>query len=291
MVMCLIDLLKARYPKIAVISRGYKRKSRGVLVVSDGKGNILGSDHGGDEPVLIARKYSQYPVLVAEKRRQAIEAALVKFSPDLIILDDAFQHRSVYRDIDIVLLNVNQKLRQEHLLPLGNLREPVKQLKRADIYILTGLNAWEDRAIEPVVDDVQPLLKSTTHCVGYVNVDMILDKNLSCLKGKSAIAFCGIAHPDSFRTLLKSLEIKLKGFFLYADHYHYVAHDFHQLKSLYLQLQPNYLITTEKDLVRWISAGYLLPNLIALSIKTVLMEESDLRQKIQTILDMKTKID
>jgi tetraacyldisaccharide 4'-kinase len=291
MVLCLLDLLTDLYATIVVVSRGYKRKSRGVLVVSDGKGNIVKSDQGGDEPVLIACKHLQSPVLVAEKRRKAIKEALIKFSPDLIILDDAFQHRSVYRDCDIVLLSVNQKLRDDKLLPLGHLREPVKNLKRADIYIVTGLDAWEDKTSEMAVNDLQPLFKSSTQCVGYVRGDMILQTNLSVLSGKSAIAFCAIANPNSFHTLLEALRIEVVAFHSFTDHHRYRKEDFLRLISSCRQLQTDYLITTEKDLVKWNSAGKRLPNLIALSVKTVLLEEEAIRQKIQTILDMKTKID
>ena len=223
------------------------------------------------------------------KRSRGIEKALNRFSPDLIILDDAFQHRSVYRNCDILLLSVNQKLSKDHLLPLGNLREPLKNLKRADIYIITGLNDWEDRAGEVVVNNLQILFKSYTRCVGYVMADLILKKDLSMLHGKSAVAFCGIANPNSFHTLLKSLHINVIEFYVYPDHHRYRSEDFQRLQSSCMQTKCDYIITTEKDLVKWKTADQVPSNLLALSVKTEFADEELIRQKIQTILDKKTK--
>jgi tetraacyldisaccharide 4'-kinase len=290
-VMSLIALLEESYPVIAVVSRGYKRKSTGVLIVSDGMGKILDSEQGGDEPVLIARKFPYCPVLVAEKRSRGVEEALKCFTPDLIILDDAYQHRSVYRDCDIVLVHSKQKLKNDHLLPMGNLREPLKNLKRADLFIMTGLNEWENKIDEPAVKELKPLFRSITRCTGYVKTDMILQKELSNLYGKTAIAFCGIANPDNFRILLTSLGVDLIEFYTYPDHYNYRREDFVQLKSSCRQIPCDYLITTEKDLVKWMAPDEAPANLIALSIETILVENETILQKIKTNLDMKTKID
>jgi tetraacyldisaccharide 4'-kinase len=291
MVLALIELLQHFYPRIAVVSRGYKRDSTGVQIVSDGKGWIAGCKQGGDEPVLIARKQPAFPVVVAEKRSAGIEQALRQFAPDLIILDDAFQHRSVYRQCDIVLVNAGQDLRKDFLLPVGYLREPLKNIKRADLIIWTGYEFQKEQAFTIPLIDTPPSYKSYTHCVGYVQADFIMHKDASSLKDKRVIAFCGIANPDSFKALVSSLQMHIVAFYPYKDHYRYRKADFQRLAAVCKQENGDYLITTEKDLVKWIDAGNVPANAIALTIKSTFEHEDVIRRKIQTILDMRMKND
>lgn len=287
MVICLLQLLKNDYKKIVVVSRGYKRNTTGVQIVSDGKGNIVSSMTGGDEPVLLARKYPQYPVLVAERRRKGIEIACARFLPHLIILDDAFQHRSVHRDCDIVLLNINQDINKDNLLPLGNLREAITNLQRAHIKIVTGFNLWE----QPAVKDDNVVFKSITRCTGYIKSGNQLVRNLEILRDKSAIAFCGIANPDSFHNLLKSLHVNIREFLAFKDHYRYTREEFERLTILARKAGCEFVITTEKDLVKWRDMFRIPENLIALAIEMELEQEENIRQIIKTHLDLKRIID
>ena len=105
MTMFLMEKLSERFKSITIISRGYGRSSSGPIIVSDGTGHIKSAEIGGDEPVMMAHKFPVLPVIVAERRAAGIKLALEQFNPDLILLDDAFQHRSVYRDVDILLID------------------------------------------------------------------------------------------------------------------------------------------------------------------------------------------
>src|SRR5580700_10210670 len=128
-VIALGELLKARDIRFDVLSRGYGRKTRGVLVVeSDGKASDF-----GDEPLLIARRLG-VPVIVGESRYEAGRVAERKFQPQLHILDDGFQHRSLFRDFDLVLMT--ERDFDDRLLPSGRLREPISSLQRADAIVL-----------------------------------------------------------------------------------------------------------------------------------------------------------
>ena len=133
--MLLIPMLSERYKRIAVISRGYGRKSKGLRIVSDGKGRVIQAEDGGDEPVMIARKYPNQVVIVSEKRAPAIREAIDTYGAELIVLDDAFQHRWVYRNCDIVLIGDARLMLNEAFLPAGNLRENPFDLKRAQIIV------------------------------------------------------------------------------------------------------------------------------------------------------------
>jgi tetraacyldisaccharide 4'-kinase len=128
-VIALGELLKARGIGFDVLSRGYRRKTRGVLVVeSDGS-----SADFGDEPLLIAR-WLGVPVIVGESRYEAGRVAERKFQSQLHILDDGFQHRSLVRDFDIVLMTAPDF--EDKMLPTGRLREPLSSLARADAVVL-----------------------------------------------------------------------------------------------------------------------------------------------------------
>jgi len=137
-VLFLANTLKTGGLNVAVLSRGYKRKSTGTHVVSDG--NTLKSDlnNSGDEPFMLANKLQDIPVVVDENRYRGGQFICNEYNPDVIIMDDAFQHRRVFRDVDIVLINSNH--RRPKLLPYGLLREPLRNIKRADAVIFTKAN-------------------------------------------------------------------------------------------------------------------------------------------------------
>ena len=137
-VLFLANTLKAGGLNVAVLSRGYKRKSTGTHVVSDG--NAVQSDlkNSGDEPFMLANKLQDIPVVVDENRYRGGQFICNEYKPDVILMDDAFQHRRVFRDVDIVLINSNH--RRPKLLPYGLLREPLRNIKRADAVIFTKAN-------------------------------------------------------------------------------------------------------------------------------------------------------
>src|SRR5580698_1471555 len=172
-VLLLGDLLKARGIKFDVLSRGYGRKSKGVLLV-DPAG--LPREFG-DEPLLLARKL-QVPVIVGEDRYKAGSFAESKFGPQLHLLDDGFQHRALARDFDIVLVTPQDA--KDQLLPSGRLREPLSSLGRADAVVLTSGASQE---AFPVKDKLVWRVRRG-----------ISPKNVS----SRPIVFCGIARPQNF---------------------------------------------------------------------------------------------
>ena len=144
-VIALGELLKARGIRFDVLSRGYGRKTRGVLVVEP-DGNAADF---GDEPLLIARRLG-VPVIVGESRYEAGRVAERKFQPQLHILDDGFQHRSLARDFDIVLMT--ERDFDDRLLPSGRLREPLSSLARADAVVLPAGLAVDHPALRQKAD-------------------------------------------------------------------------------------------------------------------------------------------
>lgn len=223
-VIALGELLKARGIPFDVLSRGYRRKTRGVLVV-DPEGSAADF---GDEPLLIARRLGA-PVIVAERRYEAGRVAEQKFQPQLHILDDGFQHRSLARDFDIVLLTADDF--HDRLLPSGRLREPLSSLERADAVVLpSGLSA-EHPALpqKPIWRVERELLLPTLPA--------------------SPIAFCGIARPEQFFAQVRAAGITPAAQLSFGDHHAYDRSDVQRLLATCNRLKAGSFLTTEKDAV------------------------------------------
>ena len=211
-----------------VLSRGYRRHTRGVLRV-DAAGP---AELYGDEPLLLARTL-EAPVFVGEDRYLAGLAAEAWARQNgvptrLHILDDGFQHRQLHRDFDIVLLSAADL--RGTLLPFGRLREPLSALGRAD-----AVAAPEDLA---------PLLSAPN--VWQVRRRLVLDRPAP----SRALAFCGLAKPRQFWESLAEIGITPAATYAFGDHHHYAARDIELLKRLARQHDANGFVTTEKDLVK-----------------------------------------
>ena len=125
---------------VAILSRGYGRKTAGTQLVTDGEKSVDDWRNFGDEATLMAQKLKSVPIVVDENRYRGGLFLIDKFKPDIIILDDGFQHRSLERNCDIVLLNSQDQPADHKMIPYGNLREPCRHLTRADALILTKTN-------------------------------------------------------------------------------------------------------------------------------------------------------
>ena len=129
LVIYLAQLLLKNGNKPGIISRGYGRKSQGIQIVHDGKELLIDAKTSGDEPYLMARVLKKVPVIVCADRSHGIRQLLDYYSVNMIIMDDSFQHRKVNRDLDIVTVSSNDKKIDYRLLPWGNLREQLKNIK------------------------------------------------------------------------------------------------------------------------------------------------------------------
>lgn len=225
--------------KVAIVSRGYGRKSKGLQLVSDGKAVKPDPFIHGDEPSLMAKRLPETVIAVSEKRYLAMEYVIKNFAADVIILDDGFQHRSVRRDLDIVLLKEWDEMASRFVIPAGLLREFRLNLARADIVINTspGSNNNADYQANFFIENVY-------------NYDFKMTGKLSDYRGKRAIAFSGIAKPDIFFNALISAEIKLLKKYAFRDHYYFTQNDFDNMLSECSNNDIQYLFCTEKDLVK-----------------------------------------
>jgi len=253
---CVIGLAKMLQKnglKPAVISRGYGGKStKPVNIVSDGRTIFLNADTAGDEPLLIAQSLSGIPVITGAKRNLTGQAAIDRFGANVLICDDAFQHRQIFRDVNIVLLDSEKPLGNGYLLPRGELRESPDGLHRASCFILTRVDETH-----PVNQNIARIARASNipvfHAVHQFKEMIKPDKSTGPqgeLRGKKVCAFCGIAKPDSFKKLLSEVEMNVLSFDPYPDHYRFSSYDLQELKNKFLNLHADYLVTTEKDAMR-----------------------------------------
>ena len=145
MTIYLANLIQDFGNKAVVISRGYKgRAEKAGGIVSDGKVLLMGPETAGDEPYMMAVKLKNVPVIVGKNRFEAGMLAVRTFKPEVLVLDDAFQHLKLERDLDLVLLDCQRPFGNGHMLPRGIMREPVSALSRADALILTRSDVVPD---------------------------------------------------------------------------------------------------------------------------------------------------
>ena len=228
-VIALGELLKARGIQFDVLSRGYRRKTRGVLVVeTDGAAVDF-----GDEPLLIARRLG-VPVVVGESRYAAGRVAEQNFQTQLHILDDGFQHRSLARDFDIVLMTEYDF--NDRLLPSGRLREPQSSLARADAIALPADSAADHIATEHLV------LRQKS--IWGIRRKLVLPEAPS-----APVVFCGIARPEQFFAQVRAAGIVPAAEVEFRDHHAYDRNDIKRLLALRGKLGAEGFLTTEKDAV------------------------------------------
>jgi tetraacyldisaccharide 4'-kinase len=255
-VMLLGELLKARGIKFDVLSRGYGRQSRGVLLV-DPAGL---PPEFGDEPLLLARKL-QVPVIVGEDRGEAGKFAEAEFGPQLHLLDDGFQHRALARDFDIVLVTPQDAT--DRMLPLGRLREPLGSLSRTDAVVLASGASAESFPL------AGKMVWRVRRGIAPENVP------------PRPIVFCGIARPQSFVLQLRAANIEPIAEAFYRDHHAYREKDVRELLDLKQRSQAGGFVTTEKDAV---NLGPYLAALEPLSVVPVRMELADAANAVDAVL-------
>jgi tetraacyldisaccharide 4'-kinase len=238
--------------RVAVVSRGYGRKGKNTVVVSDGNTVLSDPDITGDEPLLLARHLKGIPVLVGTDRVAASREAVRLFGSTLIVLDDGFQHRRLKRDLDVVTLRRGDPFGNGLLLPAGPLRESLKGLRRADVIVLTGIEGSPESADRRWICDLKPgKVVEANYRPGSWN-RFSEDKSfpLETFGGKTVFAFSGIGNPESFEKSLQATGVNTAGHRVFRDHHRYTAGEWRQIGESAEALGAVAVVTTEKDAVR-----------------------------------------
>ncbi len=238
----------------AILSRGYKRRDASVSRVPPFGPSLRHVLEFGDEPVFMARKAAPVPVWVGKDRWQSGTLAIETDRADTLILDDGFQHLALHRNLDLVLIDAHNPFGNGSMLPLGPLREPLEHLSRADAVVLTRAEDPEKtkatRAAITMCFPQKPVFSCIHRLTG---LRLGLDGQclpLAALDGRKAVAFAGIARPESFYDSLRKAGIVLSRNFSFPDHHVYRAADMMMLMKAMKESNAAFLVTTEKDMVR-----------------------------------------
>ena len=278
MVIFLAVLFKNLDKKVAVLSRGYGRETKGMLLVSRGDGDVLCKwEECGDEPYMIANKLQGVPVLVDENRYRGGLYLAENFNPDIIIMDDGFQHRALHRDIDIVLVNGGDSIRDHRLLPYGILREPWKNIIRADAVIIT--KEKPSHLIKRKIDKTSlPQLYARSIPTVRYPYSSSSKKRLD----KKVFIISGLGNPEFFEKTVEDLGYEICGVKNYPDHYHYKRSDLDKVELLARESGASQILTTEKD---WVKLKELKPDITfgIIDIDIGIQDEETLKEIIEPI--------
>lgn len=257
----MVELLAAIYlqdMRIAVVSRGYGRKTKGFRIVE------TGDDYrdAGDEPLQIKRKFPELQVAVDSSRKRAVEYFLAmpeSSRPELIIFDDAFQHRKINAAFSIVLVSNHRPVFEDHLLPLGRLRDLPSRLKKADMVVVTKVDhevTFEERRMWReklhLAERTVLLFSKTVYDSAKPVFQDECDKRY--LYSKKAVLFSGIADDSGFRREV-GWSYKVCDTIRFGDHHGYSQSDLEKIDCMALKNPTAVVLTTEKDAQRLFGFG------------------------------------
>ncbi|SDR95345.1 lipid-A-disaccharide kinase [Formosa sp. Hel1_31_208] len=239
----LIRLLKADY-KVATLSRGYKRETQGFILADDN----ASARTIGDEPYQFYRKFKDIVVGVDANRQHGISELIARQNPDLILLDDAFQHRKVSAGFNILLTSYANLYCDDIVLPTGNLREPRSGAQRANLIVVTKCpTSLLDKDKERIIKKLKPLAHQTVFFSVISYAREVRNSNsslqLGALKGKTITVVTGIANPKPFVDYLDGSGLTFEHI-NFQDHHDFSNSEIEMLKK------KSIILTTEKDYVR-----------------------------------------
>jgi tetraacyldisaccharide 4'-kinase len=236
-------LLRDAGERPAILSRGYGRRAAAdePVIVSDGEHIFADVDRAGDEPLLLARKVPGAVVVVCAQRALAGAVAEASLGATVHVLDDGFQHASLARDVDIVLVRPEDVV--DRRLPFGRLRESVSALARADAVIIDG---DDDARVSAAIGAQVPLFKLSRSTGDPLPLEAGREVDVT----RGVVAVAGIAEPARFVRSLEDRGIRVAYVIGYRDHHRYTAGDVAHIARAVEQWGAGGVLTTEKDAIR-----------------------------------------
>jgi tetraacyldisaccharide 4'-kinase len=243
--------------KVAVLSRGYRgTKMKTGAVISNGQSLSATVEEGGEEPFWLAQKLPGIPVVIGRDRYRSGLLCHHSWKTQWAILDDGYQHLALKREINILLWPAHHPPDSERLMPLGRLREPLREMERADLILISHGERIEPPRRETLKKEIQaqvpakPVFFSEHKPVTLWRYPDKSAFSLSWLAGKRLVAFCGLAEPQSLIFSLKQLGADPLKLVEFPDHHFYRENDKQSLEILSRSLKTHLLVTTEKDAIK-----------------------------------------
>jgi len=261
MVMHLAAMIGKMGLRAAIVSRGYKGNTyKRSTIVSDGDKLLCDVQQSGDEPYLMATLLSGTPVAVGKDRYAAGKMVIERFTPDLILLDDGFQHLRLHRDLNLLLMDARNPFGNSFVLPRGSLREPISAIAVTDAIVMTRCREPEVAHLDPIVcmAHPKPIFRSDHRVVfrGMAQANRPLPQltGLSRVpaspKAINGFCFSGLANNDSFFNAMERVGVSVRGSMAFDDHHSYGEADIDHIVKAAVTSGADYLITTDKDFVR-----------------------------------------
>jgi tetraacyldisaccharide 4'-kinase len=240
-------------PLVEWIARWFAQQQQRVTLIS--RGYRSSGKPANDEALELAWKLPEVPHLQNPDRVAAAREAIERFPGSVLLLDDAFQHRRIRRDLDIVLLDALVPFGYERLIPRGLLREPVEGLRRAQVVVLSRANLVEASSREAIRDRIaqiapQAAWAEAIHAPQAIVSHSRQQEPLDSLAGKRVAAFCGIGNPAGFRRTLEALGVRLVAWHEFPDHCPYNAAHLSTIEQIVREHRPDVIVCTLKDLVK-----------------------------------------
>lgn len=269
-------LAKAFYERfpIAILSRGYRsaaEKLESPIMLSEGNGPLYPALYCGDEPYIFAQRLPKAMVIVGGNRQKA-SCLAAKAGAQIILLDDGMQHRSLARDFDVVVVDVNDPFGRNHFLPRGFLREDKKSLSRASLVILNRIaNSEQFENIKKEISKYAavPVIGTNWRIQSIQNLE---EKKIESIRGLKIGMFCGIASPDCFRATLEQEGAIIVNEYCVPDHQAVQEEKLKTFAQISIAKGAQLLICTEKDRVKLDHQLVIKPEIAWLSMEMQVVE-------------------
>jgi tetraacyldisaccharide 4'-kinase len=239
MVMLLSQYLENKNIRYVIVSRSYKSKNNSICQVKphDPNAAVL----YGDEPVMLAKKCKLGQVWIGPQKNKTASFVVKTIKPQILIVDDGFQHRRLKRNLDIVMIDASQKTNELEIFPVGRAREPMSSLSRADFIVYSKVNLAQLDSLQELRNKINKPSLELRYLTDLDHIDL----------AKKYLLASGLGNPDSFEQLARQSGIKFDQHIKYADHYQYNFSDFVDLQKKMFLNQADGLLVTEKDAVKW----------------------------------------
>ena len=268
---------RARGVPVAIVSSGYSGRAREPHIAGDGTAVRSDVVTSGDEAMMLART-AGVPVVVGRDRVAAAVLAVEAFGSRLLLCDDAFQHRRLRRDLDVVLIDAGERGGVTRLLPTGPLREPLRALARAHVVVVCERDGTPDGA--PPAAPGRLVVRARFASVALVRSTVAgwEEIGLAALAGQRVLAVSGVARPAPIYASLRDWEADLVHVLEYPDHHPYEARDWQAISQAAKDV--DLVVTTEKDLVKLECFPFARGKLVALRLGVTLDEPAALLARV-----------